>query len=680
MQPGELIVTRMKGGASIGRYVGVDPVPAKSRGQQVRVSVERNRQARLPLDRVILATGITASEDEEVEEFRDRCEALAAEIDLTDVWDLVRDEAAPSSLDDLVLLYWGPPVGPAHRVAMLLHLERTSLYFVGDEQGYRPRTQDSVRETLARREREAENARESESLAVHLSQGRLPPQPSRYQRGLLEHLHGYAVHGDNYTRSSTAQALLAKIDSGTRDYQRLSFELLVKAGIFSPDEPLELERAGIAGEFPEDVLAEAATLDLSELLAEAERRDLTGMPTVTIDDAGTTDKDDAISLELEAGASDQLPSTYRIGVHIADVALIPVRGALDNEADRRMATLYMPDRKVPMLPPEVSEQTGSLLAGERRATLSLLARITESGSVVGWEVTPSVIRSQAALSYSEADQAIGDASHPWHHVLASLDKIARSLRQKREQAGAVALEPPEMTIRVTSGQVDVTVLPRSTPGRTVVAELMILCNSLLAEFCRAEGLPAAYRSQPAPDLSDVKSEAMPGQLHRFLVMRRLPPAYLDTVPAAHAGLGVPAYIQATSPLRRYPDLVLQRQISRFLSTGQPLYSTEEIASLAQRAEVQLRELARLEEDRRRYWFLKYLKQSLATPGKDDRGGLFDAIVLENQPRRPALLELAEYPFRIRAELPEGCAPGEVVTLRLHGVDLWRRVGQFVHTP
>ena len=98
--------------------------------------------------------------------------------------------------------------------------------------------------------------------------------------------------------------------------------------------------------------------------------------------------------------------------------------------------------------------------------------------------------------------------------------------------------------------------------------------------------------------------------------------------------------------------------------------------MIQRAEVQLKELSVLEEERRRYWFLKYLQQT--TSQTEDR--LFPAVVLENRPRPPALLELVEYPFRVRAALPSGCVPGETVTLRLHGVDLWSRTGQFVHVP
>lgn len=107
-----------------------------------------------------------------------------------------------------------------------------------------------------------------------------------------------------------------------------------------------------------------------------------------------------------------------------------------------------------------------------------------------------------------------------------------------------------------------------------------------------------------------------------------------------------------------------------------MYTTDEVSSVAQRADVQLRELGRIEEDRRRYWFLKYLKLGIQDGVLSDT---FAATVLENQPNRSAMLDLVDYPFRVRTSLPNSVLPGEVVPLRLHGVDLWQRLGQFVHS-
>ncbi|MGH2542255.1 MAG: ribonuclease catalytic domain-containing protein, partial [Ardenticatenaceae bacterium] len=554
------------------------------KSSRVRVSVGRNREAQLPVDRIVLATGVTAADVEEAEVFRQRSEDTASGIDLTEVWELAREESGTLSLDDLAELYWGSADDAARKVAILLYMDREPLYFVEDGDKYRARTEAEVKEILARRQREIDNAQSAEILVEHLSRGELPQEVNSHQASLIRMLREFAIYGDDYNRSASARSLLERVNSRTRDLQRLSFELLIKIGDFSPDEPLELERAGIGEKFSEEAVAEAAAIDLSKLLAEPHRKDFTKIEAVTIDDEGTQDRDDALSLESEADG------VYRIGIHIADAgALIPPGGALDEEADRRMSSLYLPERKIPMLPPEISNGYGSLNAGDKRIALSLIATVTESGEVLDWQVTPSVIRSDAALSYEEADQAISDESNARHHMFAALNRVSEALRRRREDAGAIKLERPDLIIKVAeSGKISVRVIPRSTPSRMMVTEYMILCNTLLAEFCKREELPAAYRAQSAPDFSDLDTdEALEdGPLRWYQMIRRMPPADLDTFPAPHGGLGVPAYIQATSPLRRFPDLIMQRQISHFLSAGRPQYDTDTISSMAQRAEVQ----------------------------------------------------------------------------------------------
>ena len=674
MQLEELLVARLGRGATVVRY--------KSESEsRVRVALDRNREARLPRDRILLATNVIASTPEDLESFRDESNSLRREINLSEVWDLAVDEAQPMTLIDLAELYWEAYPDALHLVALLMYLEQNTDHFVPGDAGYLARSRESLSEVQARRRKEEENAEDAASLMRGLQEGRPPHPMTLHQQALLEYLRGYAVHGDVYAKFHTAKGLLDTLPDIAGDLQRRCFELLVGAGIFSPDEPLELHRAEITEELPANARAEAATIDLAPFLQDPQRRDLTALPTITIDDADTVDRDDALSLELGRTEETATGSVYRIAVHVTDAgAPIAVDGAIDREAYRRMATLYMPERKIEMLPPEFTQRVGSLGPGETRIGISLLIRIDESGQVLEWEVTPSIVRSQAALSYEEADLALKDESSAWHGMLTRLRQVALSWRRRREASGAVSIDRPEMDIKVgPSGDVEVRVVQRSAPARETVAEFMILCNSLLADYCRQRQLPAGYRSQPAVELDDELDRVPDGPLRRYLLMKRLPPAELRTVPAPHGGLGVPAYIQTTSPLRRYPDLVMQRQISRSLRDGGSLYTTEAIALVVQRADVQLRELARLEEDRKRYWFLKFLRQTRLDDDSSAEGaGRFTAIVLEGQDRRPALLELDEFPFRVRAELPRRIAPGDSVSLVLRGVDLWRRTGQFVH--
>ena len=671
MQSGEVVVARLGRGADVVRVLGTT-------SSRVTVALDGGRQAHIPHERVIMETGLVVSGEEETEEFRQRCHALSAEIDLSDAWEVGSDGPAQIGLDSLAELYWGPSPDDAQRVALLLHLEQDQDHFLPAKAGYTVRTRASVEEIQRRRERQSEEATAAESLMGSLSLGQLPQRLTRDEEALLEHLRGYAVHGKEYSRSSIAQDLVKMAAGATRDLQQRCFELLVDAGVFSPDEPLELHRSGITQGFSEEALTEAESINLGVLLEDPLRADRTALPAITIDDAETEDRDDALTLELGERSS----SGLRIGIHIADIgALVPHGGALDVEADRKMATLYLPERSIGMLPPNFSRRVGSLDPEQPRLAVTLAVDVTASGDVSGWEAHPSVIRSRAALSYADADLALNDPGSPWHTTLLALDRIAQAWRRKRQREGALTIEQDELSVKVKpSGEVEVKVLKRSTPSRRLVAELMILCNSLLAEFCREARLPAVYRTQSAPDLTDVPSEAQ-GALKRYLVTRRLPPAELDTVPAPHRGLGVPSYIQVSSPLRRYPDLVMQRQISHFLSSGEPFYPAESITSVVQRAEVQLREIARLEEERKRYWFLKYLQESrLEGPSSRRDSDQFDAVVLDHAAGRTALLELTDFPFRVRALLPPTNEPGDTVTLRLQAVDLWRRVPLFVHAP
>ena len=313
---------------------------------------------------------------------------------------------------------------------------------------------------------------------------------------------------------------------------------------------------------------------------------------------------------------------------------------------------------------------------------SLLMDLNDEGDSTTWRVAASTVRSAAALSYEEVD-ALLQTDGPRRPTMEGLHRLAGALRRKREARGAVNIDQPEMNVKVrATGEIEVSVRNRCAPANQMVAELMILCNSLLARFCSENGLPAVYRSQRRPDLSDVPDlsgadERAAPVMNRYNIARRMQAARVSTEPMAHEGLGVSAYLQATSPLRRYPDLVVQRQVGGFLASGKPVYEPGEVESVAQRAEVQIRELSRIEEGRRRYWFLKYLRGARLPPGGPD---VFEAVVLDNGGRRNALLELLEFPFRVRAELPRSTAAGEVVTLRLQGVDLWRRVGLFVHAP
>ena len=665
MQPGEIILVQLDAGPRLARYVE----PA---GNRIRLAIGRNREARLLQSRVIYETGLNAAGFEAVEAFRQQAESAFSDLDLGEVWEVVCDDGDALTLSDVGELYLGKEPTVQQTVAILLYLFDDDLLFVRDGSHFVPRDREAVSVMIERRQRQHQRAADTEELTAAFQSGTLPKTPTAYQSEIMGQVRNFVLHGDDYTRASFVKRFLENAGVRGRDLQSATFESLVALEVMDVDEHLDLERNDITMEFSEQVLAEATVVSQGHLLSDQDRNDLTGLLTITIDNSETRDRDDALSVEiLETGE-------YRVGIHITDAgALIDAGSSLDVEADRRMSSLYLPEQTISMLPPSVSADSGSLNPGELRAAVSVLVDMTEDGGVSDWQVVKSAIRSDHALSYEEADAAIQDSSHRLHSVLHTLDRLGRSLRVERDAGGALSLDRGELSVKVdTSGTVSVRVVPRLAPARSLIEEYMILCNSLLAKYCVANELPAPFRSQVLPDMSDIVSQVPEGPLRTFLMTRRLTAATVSIKPSRHGGLGVDAYTQATSPLRRYPDLLVQRQISHHLREVGTLYDEETVTSVAHRADMQIRQISRIENNRRSYFFLKWLDSHRKDPEAEGGDAVYQAVVLENPGRRAASLELSEWPFRTRAALPASVSAGTEVTLRLHGVDLWRRTAQF----
>ncbi len=671
MQPGAIVVVRLANGPSIRRVI-------ETKGARVRLALGRNKEARLPADRILLETGESAESEDELSSFIAACESADQDLDLSEVWDLCAGEPPVLSIADIADLYWSEPASPPQLAALLLHLERDDPYFEGGADGYSPRTREDVSATLSQRRALAEREAAVAALADRLSTGEVPAKPSQTERDLLEHLKGLVVYGDNYTRAAPARELVARAAPKARDHRREAFTLLVRAGLMSEDEPLEVLAADIPCEFTPELTRLAESVEVEAALSDGHRVDLSGVPTFTIDNADTADRDDAFSLE-------RLDGRLKLGIHIADAAaLVEPDGALRAEASRRSASLYLPETVFPMLPPRISESAGSLEPGELRPAMSVLADVNEEGEVLDWEIVSSIVRSDAALSYGDVDSEASDSTGELgecRELVAALDRIATARGRQRARAGAVSFLRPEMELSVDAlGEIEVKVIDRASMSRRLVSELMILGNCLMAKFCAANGLPAAYRTQTAAKGASLSYDwdQSYDPVREFSSVRHMSPAKLSAEPEAHGGLGVPEYIQATAPLRRYPDLVMQRQIAHFIRTGAHLYGAEDVLAIATSADAQIRELARIERLRKRYWFLKHLRQNrTGQGGKNGASDVFRAVVLERREHGPSTIELLEYPFRTRIHLTDRDAPGDRIEVRLHDVDLWTRSAHFI---
>jgi exoribonuclease-2 len=323
----------------------------------------------------------------------------------------------------------------------------------------------------------------------------------------------------------------------------------------------------------------------------------------------TQDFDDAISLQM---IGDEL----HLGVHIADVAsAIPVDSILDLAAAERASSQYLPRRQIPMLPEDASNDVLSLKQGCDRNAISLLARFDRTGALLAYRFAPTVIRVRERLLYENVNKTL-EQDVP----TGELHRLSQRLRQNRMDQGALSLSLPELEVRFNGNDaLSLELVEQETPSRIIIAEFMILYNWLAARFCRDNQIPILYRSQSGP------SEKLPldekGYLYYvFQQRRKLSPLSIQTDPGPHSGLGVDVYIHATSPIRRYLDLVNQRQIRHFLLQNGAVYDEKRLEEIRISAEPTIKKLGFIKRNRLRYWVLKYLSLN--------RGKKLRALVLD----------------------------------------------------
>ncbi|MBM4399556.1 MAG: RNB domain-containing ribonuclease, partial [Candidatus Cloacimonetes bacterium] len=300
-----------------------------------------------------------------------------------------------------------------------------------------------------------------------------------------------------------------------------------------------LARKGIPVLFTDAILQEAEAV--SEYTAAQERTDLSGLECWTIDSEKTQDLDDAISLQKK-------DKSWELGIHISDVSsFIAIGSNLDAEALRRSASVYLPSMDIHMLPPAVSCQKASLVQLQLRPALSVLCTVDNEGQLISSRIILSQIRVSKNLCYEEVETLLStqatEESKPLQEKLITLQSIVNRHLQARIDKGAVTVENQEMTA-----------------ARRMVAECMVIYNSILAAFTAQTAIPVFYR-HPAV-YEDIKAE------DNMLFI----PAVLGTEPRPHLAMGLDVYAQFSSPLRRYSDLINQRQVIALLTDAEPPYA------------------------------------------------------------------------------------------------------------
>ena len=515
---------------------------------------------------------------------------LAGELDPNFLWEVCADEEF--GFADLAREYFGRTPAAPEAAAVALALATAPMYFYKRGKGrYRKAPADALRAALASVERKKREGEQMGAWTAELSAHRLP-DALRAKLPML--LHKPDKNALEWKALAAACAAL----------QTNALTLLAQCGAIPSSHDYHYD-AFLAQAFPRGVAFPAwGTLPPLPELPTADVR------AFSIDDATTTEIDDAFSVRELAGGH------YEVGIHIAAPALAIPRGSpLDAIARERLSTVYMPGRKITMLP-DAAIAAFTLAAGHAPPALSMYAEVAPDGTLVRHETRVNRVPVAANLRLDAIADAFADASPspgdaPWTAELRMLWKFAQALAATRGKADFPRID---YSFHVDwdaapDGKVAIVPRPRGSPLDKLVAELMIFVNSTWGKVLADARAPGLYRTQANGKVK------------------------MSTRPAEHQGLGLAHYLWASSPLRRYSDLVNQRQLIAIVAGEKPPYGENDAELYAALAdfEATYAVYAEFQDRMEHYWCLRWLLQEeiRETAGTVIRDNLvrFDALPL-----------------------------------------------------
>ena len=547
--------------------------------------------------------------------FMAEAQRLAEEIDLDFVWQCCGEEEL--EFQTLAREYFGKVPTPVQAAALLLRLHSAPMYFYRRGKGrFKAAPEESLRAALAAVERKQRQAELQQHYVDELSAGRMPAD--------------FAPLRDRLLYKPDRNSVEAKaLESACERLKLTPAKLLERCGALPSSLQYHLGRF-LFEHFPQG--PGFTELPLPDLPADLP---LAPAPAYSIDDASTTEIDDAFSVVMRADGG------FRVGVHIAAPALgIDIGSALDAIARERLSTVYMPGDKITMLPAAAIEQY-SLAAGRVLPAVSFYAEISSALEIVATESRIESVRIAENLRHDALDAVFNDEAvasgrvqHSFGAELLALHRFTERLEAVRTRGLQVREARVEYSFQIDGERVDIVERRRGTPIDQVVSELMILVNTRWAQLLDERAWSAVFRSQ-----RDGKVK-------------------LSTTGAPHQGLGVERYIWASSPLRRYVDLINQRQLVALIRDDEPPYprNSEALFAALRAFELMYDTYGDFQRQMERYWSLRWLVQEHVR-------SVSARVLREN------LVRLERLPLVLRVPSLPDLAQGARVELAVVAVDL-----------
>ncbi len=431
------------------------------------------------------------------------------------------------------------------------------------------------------------------------------------------------------------------------------------------------------------------------------RRDMRDVFTFTIDPADAKDFDDAISFECLSGEA-----VYQIGVHIADVSFyVRPNTKVDDEAYKRGTSVYLVDRVIPMLPEELCNDKCSLKPGEDKLCMSVIFTMDAEANVLKYKICRTVIRSDVRLNYDEAQHIIcrnqtGETLSRENRTVVNtelgagqtvlisealtvLNDLALKMRAARLAAGALAIEQEEIRFRLDKNHHPVDIyFEQPNEAHHLIEEFMLLANKTVAKSV-GSGRPFVYRVHDLPDydkLEEIKKFKRQYKMARrkdntilqraidMLTIRAQAKAVYSTYNIGHYGLAFTHYTHFTSPIRRYPDLMVHRLVEKYILTGKKETMTrEELELICEHCSECEQEAAQAERESVKLFQTMWMENKIGQilPGHITGITDFGIFVQLDDSHCEGLVHM------ITIEHPENYVLGDAVTVQVVRVDVNR---------
>jgi exoribonuclease-2 len=521
-------------------------------------------------------------------------------------WEILVEDNQATSPNDLANLLFSE-LSAVTSYASYCLLSNDKIYFKQKGDLYEPRSLSQVSELRHQAEAAAQRAKLIEEFQQKISDklagGDVTWTTS--DRSRLDCLERYALHGDEASDKAAAQELLSFAKRSKNE--QAAFQMLVDLGIWGEHENLNLLRSQIPIRFANELIAaaqECFTAPIPDNIQHL-RRDLTHLHVYTIDDISTTEIDDGLSIETLADGS------KRIWVHIADpTRWLDPESALDRDARKRGTSVYLPTGVIPMFPMDLATGPMSLIESKVCHAMSFAVDLDAVGAIANYEIVASLVRPNYRLTYDDVEEMLQLGVED---DLERLADYARLRKKWRVEQGAIEIHLPDTSVKVDSKNGDrVTLeLMEDTFSRQLVAEMMILAGEVAARFAQTNNIPIPYRYQEQPELPplDTLMQLPSGPVREFAICRCMTKGSLGLYASRHAGLGLDAYAQVTSPIRRYSDLLAHWQIKAFLREEPLPFTAEMLTAILQAIDPAIWDANQVEKQSVRYWSLEYLRRN-----------------------------------------------------------------------